>query len=99
MLRTPRKSNTNLDAFDMEEFDRHIAPQISLYKKLSEYFINFTNNYKNNMTAGAVRSRIRTYEKYWSDYKVNDTQIQACRNEASERNAYFTDPAYSIESV
>ena len=51
------------------------------------------------MKAGAVRSRIRTYEKYWTDYKVNDTQIQACRNEASERNAYFTDPAYFIESV
>ena len=65
MLCTPKKSNTYLDAFDMEKFDRRIIPQISLYKKLTEYFINFTNSYKNNITAGAVRSRIRTYEKYW----------------------------------
>ena len=58
----------------MKEFDRRIAPQISLYKKLLEYFINFTNNYKNNMTAGAVRSRILTCEKYWFNYRTNDTQ-------------------------
>ena len=39
MIRIPQKhtTNTRLDACDMEEFNRCIAPQISLYKKRTLY--------------------------------------------------------------